>query len=329
MKKNFYDVNDAGKTFLWCLILPQILYLVFEILIMAYAGEKFIRGEGVNTLPIVLISTMLAQVAFGLIFWRTTKHTSPIPAGKINIKSFGWQNTLICVLIGIIGLFAFTPISSLFTEGLTALGFGAGSEESKFEEVLLTFLLSSPFALILGIVLLAGVPAVIEELIFRGVILQGLRKFGTIKAVLLTSALFALVHLNAEQLVFPFIFSIVLCLLVIKTNSIVSSMIVHFVSNATSLLMMYFGVSLAIPLPIWALILIAIACVAVGYGIIWLLSKFLKNTEKQRSTDEVLEAVGNAQNMQPYNPSTQNLKIAVVVGIILWLINFVYAFSVV
>ena len=320
MKKNFYDVNDAGKTLLWCLILPQVLYLVIQIILMAFANGRELE-EMMQITPIAIFMTMIAQIGFALVFWRTTKHTSPIPAAKITVKGFGWQNALVCVLIGIVGLFAFNPIANVFAEGLEAIGF-------KLSEGFL-FDISNPFMLILSLVLLAAVPAVVEELVFRGVILQGLRKYGTTKAILITSALFALIHLSAQQLVFPFIFSIVLCYIVIKTNSILASMIVHFVSNAISVVFMYFNISIAIALPMWAYVLIAIASVAAGLAVIWLLTKLLKNTEKPRSAEEVLEAVDNAQKMQTYNSNTYDLKLGITIGVILWAINFVYAFGVV
>ena len=92
---------------------------------------------------------------------------------------------------------------------------------------------------------------------------------------------------------------------------------------------MYFNISIAIALPMWAYVLIAIASVAAGLAVIWLLTKLLKNTEKPRSAEEVLEAVDNAQKMQAYNSNTYNLKLGITIGVILWAINFVYAFGVV
>ena len=315
LKKNFYDVNDAGRTLLWCLILPQILFLAFELVLMLFAGDRTLE-QMLELKPVVILMAMISQVAFVITYYQINKNTNPIVAGKINVKNFGWQNVLICILIGAIGLFAFSPISSTAVEFLKFIGFEV-TEGFLFE-------LSNPFWLILALILAAVIPAIVEELIFRGIIFQGLRKYGPVKAILLTSFLFALIHLSAQQFVFPFLFSIVLCYVVLKTNSILASMIIHFVSNAISLFMMYFNFQMEIALPIGAVLLIAIALVFVGYLVIWLLTKLLKNTEREKTTDEILKVVEDAEKAPKFNGNRYYVKLGIAVGLVLWAINLIY-----
>jgi len=81
-------------------------------------------------------------------------------------------------------------------------------------------------------VVLALLPAVCEELAFRGFILQGLlRRFRPWSAILLSAFLFALYQMNVFQFVPHFLFGVVLGLLVIRSGSIWPAMLFHLVYN--------------------------------------------------------------------------------------------------
>ena len=85
---------------------------------------------------------------------------------------------------------------------------------------------------ILNLLVLALLPAICEELIFRGVVLKGLRRnFSDITAVLLSALMFCLMHGNLQQFAYTFLLGVVLGWIATRTGSIFSSMIVHFVNN--------------------------------------------------------------------------------------------------
>ncbi len=77
----------------------------------------------------------------------------------------------------------------------------------------------------------AAVPAVCEEYAFRGVILQSLRKYGDGLAIGISSLLFALMHGNAAQAPFALLLGIVMGRLAIATDSLWTSIAVHFLNN--------------------------------------------------------------------------------------------------
>jgi sodium transport system permease protein len=79
---------------------------------------------------------------------------------------------------------------------------------------------------------LALLPAVCEELAFRGFVLSGLaRRFRPASAVLLSAFLFALYQMNVFQFVPYFLFGLVLGLLVLRTGSTLPAMLFHLVYN--------------------------------------------------------------------------------------------------
>lgn len=85
---------------------------------------------------------------------------------------------------------------------------------------------------------LAVLPAVCEELAFRGFILQGLRRgFRPWTAILLSAFLFALYQMNVFQFVPHFAFGVVLGLLTVRAGSVLPAMLFHLVYNSALLLL--------------------------------------------------------------------------------------------
>jgi sodium transport system permease protein len=80
---------------------------------------------------------------------------------------------------------------------------------------------------------LALLPALCEEIAFRGFILTGLlRSFRPWTAVVVSSLLFALYQLNVFQAVPHFVFGVVLGLLVVRSGSVLPGMLFHLVYNS-------------------------------------------------------------------------------------------------
>lgn len=85
--------------------------------------------------------------------------------------------------------------------------------------------------LILGVLIVCILPAIGEELLFRGVTLSSLKEKGAVAAVLLSAALFSLSHGNIVQLVHQFLLGVILAYLTLKTGNIIYAMIIHFTNN--------------------------------------------------------------------------------------------------
>lgn len=79
-------------------------------------------------------------------------------------------------------------------------------------------------------------PAICEELLFRGFILQGLR--GSVRpwvAVVVTALLFGLLHMSIYRLAGTTALGVIMGFLVLRTGSIYPAMLFHFVNNALAL----------------------------------------------------------------------------------------------
>ncbi|MEP6863743.1 MAG: type II CAAX endopeptidase family protein [Deltaproteobacteria bacterium] len=85
-----------------------------------------------------------------------------------------------------------------------------------------------------SLIVLALLPAISEELVFRGVLARSLARF-PIVAVVVSAALFSLYHLVPAQMLGTFPLGLALGLLAVRSGSIVPGMIAHLLNNATVL----------------------------------------------------------------------------------------------
>ena len=97
----------------------------------------------------------------------------------------------------------------------------------------------TPQGLLLYIFTIAVLPALIEELLFRGYVMQALRAHGDWFAVTVSALLFGLMHGNVEQIPFAFIVGLALGWLLVMTDNIWLCVAVHFANNAVSCLSEY------------------------------------------------------------------------------------------
>ncbi len=88
-------------------------------------------------------------------------------------------------------------------------------------------------SVVMLLVLLAVMPALGEELVFRGVIGRGLiARRGIVAGVLCTSLLFSIVHLNPVQGVGVFFVGVMCHVAYLATRTIAAPMLLHFLYNA-------------------------------------------------------------------------------------------------
>ena len=82
---------------------------------------------------------------------------------------------------------------------------------------------------------------VIEELIFRGIILNGLlRRYSPVRSIILSSILFGIVHLNPWQFVSALIIGIFSGWVYYRTRKLSLSILIHLVNNLVAFVGMYF-----------------------------------------------------------------------------------------
>lgn len=127
------------------------------------------------------------------------------------------------LMICMIGNYA-TNFLSTFVESTTGITFEYPDSRTP----------TTPLGIAMYLIQLAVVPALVEEYALRGVVMMPARKFGNWFAILVSSALFGMMHGNLVQAPFAFIVGIGIGYFVIVTGSMWTGVMIHFCNNMFS-----------------------------------------------------------------------------------------------
>jgi membrane protease YdiL (CAAX protease family) len=95
--------------------------------------------------------------------------------------------------------------------------------------------------LMLGIAMIAGMAALAEEFLFRGVMMRGYERYGPRTAILVSGILFGVLHMETQGVIAKVILGILIGYLVYRTDSILAGVVYHFVNNGIALVLAYFA----------------------------------------------------------------------------------------
>lgn len=145
--------------------------------------------------------------------------------------------TFLSIVTAVGGCMAANIVTSLFMSFLEQWGVPIPEMPDMMEQ--------TPTSLLLNLFIIAVLPALLEEAVFRGCVLRVLRPFGDGFAVCISAILFGLMHGNIRQVPFAIIVGLVLGKLYVSTNSIWFPVLVHFINNALSVWMEYLAVGMS------------------------------------------------------------------------------------
>lgn len=107
-----------------------------------------------------------------------------------------------------------------------------GLENKAVETVLDIQGLNNLFTQMLFVLSIAVIPGIFEELLFRKGLINLTKEFGDKFAILFSSLVFAVCHLNVTQGIFAFLMGLVLGTLYVKTGKMKYNMLLHALNNA-------------------------------------------------------------------------------------------------
>ncbi|WP_195266883.1 type II CAAX endopeptidase family protein [Clostridium sp. D46t1_190503_E9] len=142
----------------------------------------------------------------------------------LKLNKLHWQDTLLIVLLA----FVVQPIMTFFS--LIGTFFFNNEIGSFISEIT-----STPYILLLALVAL--LPSITEEVTIRGIVLSGYENKNKYVSAIVTGLFFGILHLDPQQFLYAAVLGFILALVVQATNSIFSSMIMHFIINGTSVTM--------------------------------------------------------------------------------------------
>lgn len=96
----------------------------------------------------------------------------------------------------------------------------------------------SQYPFIIQLLLMAFLPTIAEEFVFRGLFYHSYRKNGILGAAILSGVVFGAIHLNINQFCYACVMGMVFALMVEIAGSMFSSMLAHFAVNSYSIIML-------------------------------------------------------------------------------------------
>ncbi len=232
-------LQEAGLSYSLAGTLPAVVSFFLITVATAVVGEGYAQSEWYK-----YCAFLIPQLCFAatVIFYLVRTKEKP----RALVGGCKWQYFLIAVALQF-GLLCLGELNSLFIRLLQMLGY----EQSPINLPDLT-----GWKLLPAIFVIAVLPAIFEELLFRGILTGGMRKsgWGCLPSVLLCGALFSVFHTNPAQTVYQFVCGACFALVAWRCGSVLPTVLAHFLNNAYILILEACGVSvlpLAVKIPLY------------------------------------------------------------------------------
>ncbi len=228
------QIRHVSNVMGWSCFAVQVLMLALSFLstqILLMIGYPFNRnllnsGGMSSEMYYLLVSVVYIISVAGPFLLCVAFMKLPV-AETFPFEKVGFSTSVLFVLFGV-GVCMLSNIpGNIVAIILEEMGFNATLPESVPTD--------SVFSTILCIIEIAVIPPLVEELAFRGVILSQLRKYGKGFAVFGSALLFAFYHGNFIQFTFTFIVGLLLGFIMVQTNNLWITIVIHALNNGLSL----------------------------------------------------------------------------------------------
>lgn len=201
--------------------------ILFLISVVLYVGLSLIVSLGmantVNENTLYLLNSLVIQIPAFLIpavFFRRTNRFKIAP-----MPHFG--QIVLAIVIGIGCIFMNEALTFLNNAALFGVEFETNSTSAE------TILGMPAWNMVLS---LAIVPPICEEFMMRGALLEAWRRYSPVWAAILTSLLFALLHMAPSYFIVYVGIGLLLAIVYLITRNVWLTVLIHLVNNLASVL---------------------------------------------------------------------------------------------
>lgn len=223
----------TGTTMLFLILFTQTVMTVLVLILMA-AGVLSAEALSSETLGLgntaylllylpVYVSAMGLPMLLGWAIFKPKFRPMEL-SGRVSGGVFA-----ACVLIGLGVCTGANFIASIWATLFQSFGVEAPTMPKLMDNTVLS--------VALNLVIFALLPALLEEFLFRGYVLQALRPYGSTFAIVVSALLFGLMHCNLTQLPFAFMLGLAFGYFTLRLNNIWVSCTIHFLNNAIAVLL--------------------------------------------------------------------------------------------
>ena len=220
--------SDSGVLYSFAVLTVLLVTIIFSTVMLSVAvtNPKVMESDAVIILN-YLSGPIAVVMAIGIL--RLRRKVEIFSA--LDIKSFD-KISVISTLLIFLGLtFGLSEVNAVFVSWLEKLGLTVSAPTLPEKTI---------GGIIASVVCVCIIPAVIEETLFRGLILSGLKKSGAVFAVIFSGVIFALFHMNPAQTVYQFIVGSVYALIILYGKNLILTVSMHFINNLYIVLNYYF-----------------------------------------------------------------------------------------
>lgn len=160
---------------------------------------------------------------------------------------------ILCIIFALCVMYAGNVFSSALSEVFKGFGYGINADFPIYSDV--------P-SVIISFIHLVVLPPMLEEILMRKLVLGSVLPFGKSGAVIFSSLIFALFHMNLMQIPFAFLCGLVFGYFTVKTGSVFFAVLLHFLNNLSAFILSYIGTDITFSsflmvgifiVPIWVL----------------------------------------------------------------------------
>lgn len=192
-------------------------------------GSFFTSNFGLSMFQGIIsqfFAVLIIPILFILIFKKDMKATLRL---KKSINTF----QILLLLIASAGVFlGAQQLNAYVIEGLSSF-MGEPSQTLGLPEA------TNLSQLIFELIIVAMLPAICEEIFFRGFVMRAFERYSPAGAVILSSIAFAVMHGNLQQVFYAFIIGLILGTVVMVSDSLLAGTVIHFAMNALSVIITY------------------------------------------------------------------------------------------
>ena len=283
-KRRDFSMTDAGAGFfgtVLCLLAGQLLLAFIWLIGIASFGWPDISETQRTSFAFLILTGLSMQAILALFYFLYTKYRKINPFEAPRVKKMPARNWLLSAAAAVTALLGLMFTSFAFDLLFTDV-FGYQAPELPG--------FNTAGRAVLGVIAMGIFPAVFEELIFRGVVLRGLKDLGKWKAVLISSAAFAMAHMSPAQTVHQFLLGIVMGLIAWETGSILGAVLIHGLNNALAVVLEFSGFfNLFENMPPWQIIVAALVTFCAVCAIMYFILRYIKKPDTETETGPVLQ----------------------------------------
>ena len=227
-EQNVIKGKDAGIAFSLSAVLPVAVTYLVAFILMAVKKYDDVKDNAVFNISTYLLTQ--AGLAITLFIAKGLNKNVTLK-NLCGFKRFDYRVAFLIPFVAFGTIFGLGFLNDYFVDGLKKIGLKVSG---------VSISMNNAGELVFALFAIAVVPAVLEEIVFRSVILKGTSGDKPLVTLLVCAFAFSLYHHNPAQTVYQFVVGWIYAYIAITTKSVLPTVILHVVNNAFVILFNYF-----------------------------------------------------------------------------------------